>query len=68
MFRALFAHHQEALHIQQLVYVVRIMSAASYTPTLVAAIRHNIAQNIPIVAYAVPPEDGQVVVETCRGC
>jgi hypothetical protein len=27
MFRALFAHHQEALHIQQLVYFVRIISA-----------------------------------------
>jgi hypothetical protein len=33
--RALFAHHQEALH-------------------------------IPIVVYAVPPDDEQIVLETCR--
>jgi hypothetical protein len=33
MFRALFAHHQEALYIQQLVYFVRIMSAGNYQPT-----------------------------------
>jgi hypothetical protein len=41
MFLSLFAHCQEALHKQQLVYCVRIMSAGcyqgwSYTPTLVA--------------------------------
>jgi pseudouridine-5'-phosphate glycosidase len=43
MFRALLAHHQEALHIQQLVYFVRTVSAGCYqgwsgTPTLVADI------------------------------
>jgi hypothetical protein len=37
MFRALFAHHQEAMHTQQLVYFVSI----SGTPTLLAASRHN---------------------------
>jgi hypothetical protein len=46
MFPALFAHNQEALHAQQLVYFVSIMSDGCYhgwsgTPTLVAAIRHN---------------------------
>jgi hypothetical protein len=30
MFRALFAHHQEALHTQQLVYFMRIMSAGCH--------------------------------------
>jgi hypothetical protein len=52
MFRALLAHLQEALHKQQLVYCVRIMSAGCYqgwSGTLV-------------------PEDEQVVLKTCRGC
>jgi hypothetical protein len=56
MFKALFAHHQEALHIQQLVHFVRVMSAGHY------------AQNIPIVVYAVAPDDEQIALETCRGC
>jgi hypothetical protein len=30
MFPALLAHHQEAIHIQQLKYCVRIMSASCY--------------------------------------
>jgi hypothetical protein len=51
MFRALLAHPQEALHKQQLVYCVRVMSvgfyhdrsvtASSSTPTLVATYKHN---------------------------
>jgi hypothetical protein len=69
MFRALLSHRQEALHIQQLVYFVCIVSAGwtgfhsdpgSSQPT-------QYAQNIPIV-YAVPPGDEQIVLETCRGC
>jgi hypothetical protein len=28
---------------------------------------HTIARNVPIVVYAEPPEDEQVVLETCRG-
>jgi hypothetical protein len=46
MFQALLAHLQEALHKQQLVYCVRVMSVGCYhgwngTPNLVAAGRHN---------------------------
>jgi hypothetical protein len=52
MFQALFAYRQEAPHIKQLVYFVRIMSAGCY----------------PIVVYAVPPDDEQVVLETCKSC
>jgi hypothetical protein len=26
------------------------------------------AHNLPIVVYAVPPDDEQIVVETCTGC
>jgi hypothetical protein len=43
-FKHLFAHHQEALYIQQLVYFVHIMSADCYqgsTPTMLAGNRHN---------------------------
>jgi hypothetical protein len=52
LFRALLAHLQEALHKQQLVYCVRIMSAGCYQGWS---------------GTAVPPEDEQVVFETCRG-
>jgi hypothetical protein len=73
MFPALLAHLQEALHKQQLVFCVHIMSVVyyqdwsgtSFTPILVAANRQH-ARNIPIVCAA-PPEDEQVVLETCRG-
>jgi hypothetical protein len=44
MFRALFAHLQEALHKQQLVYRLRNMWLAATrveVPNLVAASRHN---------------------------
>jgi hypothetical protein len=71
MFQTLFAHLQEALFIQKLVYFVRIYVGWllpglewNSTPNLVAASR----QNIPTVLYAVPPEDEQIVFETCRGC
>jgi hypothetical protein len=50
MFLALFAHHQEAMHLQHLVYFVRI------------------TVYIPIVVYAVPPDDEQIVLETREGC
>jgi hypothetical protein len=73
MFRSLFSHNQEALHTQQLVYFVSITSAGccqgSRIPTLVAASRHNThKQHMQIVGYAVPPDDEQVVLETCTGC
>jgi hypothetical protein len=52
MFRPLLAHLQEALLKELVIYCVRIMSAG----------------NIPIVVYAAPPEDEQVVLQTCTGC
>jgi hypothetical protein len=44
MFQALFAHYQEALHIQQLICFIQI------------------------VVYTVPPDEEQIVLETCQGC
>jgi hypothetical protein len=46
MFRALLAHLQDALHKQQLVYCLRVVSDGCYldwssTPIQVAAIRHK---------------------------
>jgi hypothetical protein len=52
MFRALLAHAQEALHKRHLVYCVRIMSVGCGT----------VAANCTS-----PPEDEQVMLETCRG-
>jgi hypothetical protein len=67
MFQALLAEVKEALHKQHSVYCMPIMSAVCYqgwsgTLTLVATSQHTTVVN------AVPPEDEQVVLETCRGC
>jgi hypothetical protein len=53
MFPVLFDHHQEALHIQQLVYFVRIVGVGwvltglvmKYTPNLVSASQQNMSKN-----------------------
>jgi hypothetical protein len=63
MFRALLAHPQEALHLQHLVYCMRVMSVGC------TRIKVNIThtQNIPSAEYAAFPEDQQVMIGTCRG-
>jgi hypothetical protein len=61
MFRALLAHPKEALHKQRLVYCVRVMSVGC-TRT---GVEH--ARNIPSAVCFAPPEDEQVMLETCRG-
>jgi hypothetical protein len=64
MFQALLAHLQEALHKQQLVYYVGWLLPElewNSTPTLVAASRHN----MHAIYSAAPPEDKQIVLETC---
>jgi hypothetical protein len=65
MLRALLAHHQEALHIQQLVYFVRIVSARCYPASNQSA---QYAENIIIFVYSVPPFFEPTVLETSRGC
>jgi hypothetical protein len=53
MFRALLAYPQEALHKQNLVFSVHVMS-----------VEHL---NSGAVFCAAPLEDEQVMLETCRG-
>jgi hypothetical protein len=65
MFRALFAHLQEALHKRRLVYCERVTSVGCYqdwsgTPILVA-------RDIPSAVCLAPPMVEQVMLETCRG-
>jgi hypothetical protein len=70
MFRALLAHPEEVLHKRQLVYCVRVMSVGCYqdwsgtTPILV---QHKHTYNIPSAVCVAPPQDEQVMLETCRG-
>jgi hypothetical protein len=61
MFRALLARLQEALHKRLLVYCVRVMSVG-YT-------RNGVFHSNTGASFvcAVPPEDEQVMLETCRG-
>jgi hypothetical protein len=70
MFRELLAHPQEALHKRHLVHCVHVMSVGcirigfplqSWCSQLT---KH--ARNITSVVCVAPPEDEQVMVETCR--
>jgi hypothetical protein len=71
MFRALFAHPQEALRKRHLVYCVSIISVVCATIAISLHTWHRqltlYARKKPSVDYAVPPEDEQVMLETCRG-
>jgi hypothetical protein len=60
MFQALLAHPQEELHKQHLAYCLRVMSVGC---TRIEAE----ARNMPSAACVAPPEDEQVMLETCRG-
>jgi hypothetical protein len=59
MFRALFVHHQAVLNKRYLVYFVRVLS--------VGFTRMIKRTNIPSTACLAPPEDKQVMLETCIG-
>jgi hypothetical protein len=65
MFRALPVHPQEAIHKRYLVCCVRVTIAVSLQSWHSQLALY--ARNIPSAVYAVPPEDGQVTLETCRG-
>jgi hypothetical protein len=56
MFRALLVHPQEVLHKRHLVYCVRVMSVGC---TRVGVKLRSVCE--------APPEDEQVMLETCRG-
>jgi hypothetical protein len=61
MFRALLAHPQEALNKRHLVYCVRVTSVGC------TRIGVELARNIPSVVCVAPPENEQIMLETCRG-
>jgi hypothetical protein len=71
MFRALLAHRQEAPHKQHLIYCVRIMFVGCGTVAVKLQPRHSqltlYVRNIPNAVCAAPPDDEQVMLETCRG-
>jgi hypothetical protein len=68
MFRALLAYPQEAMHKRHLVHCVRIMSVGC--PTTAATVPRQLtlyARSISSAVCEAPPEDEQVMLETCRG-
>jgi hypothetical protein len=75
MFRALFAHLQEALHKRYLVFRVRVMSGGCYPGWSGTSFHSNPgssqltyhARNIPSAICVVPPDDEQVMLVTCTG-
>jgi hypothetical protein len=70
VFRAILGHPQETLYKRCLVYCVRIMSVGSGTVAVKLQPCHSqltlYARNIPNAVCAAPPEDEQVMLETCR--
>jgi hypothetical protein len=70
MFRALLAHPQEALQKRHLVYCV-CMSVGCATIAVKLQSCHSqltlYARNIPSAVFEAPPEDEQLMLETCRG-
>jgi hypothetical protein len=75
MFRALLAYSQEVLHKRHLVYFMRIMSADCFTVAVSVAVSlqpcHSqltlYACNIPNAVCVEPPENEQIMLETCKG-
>jgi hypothetical protein len=68
-FRALFAYPQEVLQKQHLVYCVR-MSVGRCTVEVKLQPYHSqltlYARNIPNAIFVAPPDDKQIMLETCR--
>jgi hypothetical protein len=71
MFRALLAHIKEAPHKWPLVYRVCIMSVSCGMIAVKLQSCHSqltlYTHNIPSAVCLAPPEDEQVMLETCRG-
>jgi hypothetical protein len=64
MFRALLAHPQETLHKRHLVYCV-LWHGCSFTATVPQLT--DIRTQYPKCRLCRPPEDEQVMLETCKG-
>jgi hypothetical protein len=70
MFRTLLADPQEALNKQHLVYCVCVcvcVMSVGCTRIRVKLVSTTHARNIASAVCAVPPENEQVMLETCRG-
>src|SRR5215468_4345274 len=68
MFRALLAHPQEVLNKRHWVYCVRVMSVGC--ATILRSWHSQLtlhARNIPSAVCVKPPEDEQIMLETCTG-
>jgi hypothetical protein len=69
MFRAEHANPQEAIHKLHLVYCVCMLSVGTIAVKLQPC--HSqltlYARNMPHAVFVAPPEDEQVMHETCRG-
>jgi hypothetical protein len=63
MFRALLVHPLEAVHNRHLVYCVGIVWVGCYQDWSGTGVGDT---KIPSVVCAAPPEDKQVMLETCR--
>jgi hypothetical protein len=66
MFQGLLAHPQEVLHKLRLVYCLRIMSVDWKLQPFHSHLTLH-ASNISNVVCVAPPEEEQVMLETCRG-
>jgi hypothetical protein len=64
MFRTLLAHLQEVLHKRHLVYCVGVVGVERNCRSSQQTWH---AHNTPSVVCVEPPEDEQVMIETCRG-
>jgi hypothetical protein len=67
--QALLPHPQEVMHERPLMYCVRIMSVSCATIAVQLQSWHSqltYARNIPSAVCVSPPEDEQVMLETCR--
>jgi hypothetical protein len=70
MFWASLSHPQVVLHKRHLVYCVRVMSVGCAMIAMTAQptdITHTHTHNTPSAVCVASPEDGQVMLETCRG-
>jgi hypothetical protein len=66
MFRALLAYPQEVLHRWHLVYCMCVMSGDCTKETLCSQLTKHVCTTL-IAACLIPPEDEQVMLETCTG-
>jgi hypothetical protein len=72
MFRAILAHPQEAIHGQNWWLLCAIVDVGWYQDmednfhTLRPTHTYNCTQYSPFCVRVLPPEDGQVMPETCR--